>query len=172
MSSSRSFFEQVMFNKFYEADDDPPAEEIPAEPPDVDMPAEGEDPGAEMDMGMDMGGTENEEGEEELEISDKISLAMNANLYQRYLTLLNTVNQEISSIKNVNDIIYTVAPRSLETLQPLNKLAENLNLYLAHNFLDNNYSKNLLFYNKCLNLLKLLTQVFSQELKKGNTEEQ
>ena len=39
------------------------------------------------------------------------------------------------------------------------RLDENIRLYLKNSFINENYSKNLLFFNKCLNLLKLLNDI-------------
>ena len=152
---------------------DPP-EEAGTGPPDIDAPPDVTAPdfgaGDNMDDPM---ASENEEPQEEpLQVSEKISLAMNASLYQRFLTLLNTVNNQISSIKGNNDIIYAISPTSLDTIEPLTKLAENISLYLANSFLDCNYSKNRLFYNKCINLLKLLDNIFTKELRKHKAEEE
>jgi hypothetical protein len=125
------------------------------------------------DLGdQDFGGDESS-GDEELvepEISEKLSTVMNATLYQRFLTLHNTIDNQLTSLKGSNDVIYAVSPKALEAIEPLSKLGENIGLYLSHNFLDSNYSKNLLFYNKCLNLLNMLNAIFSRELKRGKSE--
>jgi hypothetical protein len=175
----KSLFEQVIFREAPE-DETPPADAMPADdaPPDtgggaggdLDAPPDIDDAGFGDDAGDELGG-DSEGEEEEVEISEKISLVMNANLYQRFLTLLNTVTNQLASLKGGNDIIYAFSPKALETIEPLGKLGDNIRLYLSHNFLDSNYSKNLLFYNKCLNLLKLLNETFSSELKKGKLEE-
>ena len=47
------------------------------------------------------------------------------------------------------------------------QLDENIRLYLKDIFLNENYSKNLLFFNKCLNLLNILNKIFSQKIRKG-----
>ena len=176
-----SLFERVVFGEADEEAPDisdpnlpeeaatgPPATDEMDAPPDVSAPDFGagtEDPLA-TNTGME------EEREEPLRVSEKISLAMNASLYQRFLTLLNTVNNQISTIKGNNDVIYSISPTSLETMEPLTKLSENLSMYLANNFLDCNYSKNRLFYNKCVNLLKLLDDQFTKELRKQKPQEE
>lgn len=104
---------------------------------------------------------------ENLELDDKISAIMNMNLYQRFLTLLNTINNQLSTIKGNSDILYTLSSSSLDVVGLLKKLDENIRLYLKNSFLNENYSKNLLFFNKCLNLLKLLNDVFDKNIRKG-----
>jgi|GEM_PF-2166485 len=133
-----------------------------------DMPEEfGEDEfGMEDDMGTD--GAENpDDPMQNLGLDDKISAIMNMNLYQRYLALLNTIGGQLTMIKNNSDMLYTLSAESLEIIESLKKLDENIRLYIKNSFLNENYSKNLLFFNKCLNLLKLLNDVFDSEIKKG-----
>jgi len=116
-----------------------------------------------------------EEGAEEnpddklknLGLDEKISAIMNMNLYQRYLSLLNTIGGQLTMIKNNSDILHTLSADSLDIVESLKKLDENIRLYLKNSFLNENYSKNLLFFNKCLNLLKLLNDVFDSNVKKG-----
>ena len=89
------------------------------------------------------------------------------NLYQRYLTLLNTNGSQLTMIKNNSDILFTLSKDSLSIVEKLKKLDENIRLYLKNSFLHENYSKNLLFFNKCLNLLKILNDIFDKEVRKG-----
>ena len=102
-----------------------------------------------------------------LGLDEKISAIMNQNLYQRYLALLNNINGQLTMIKNNSDILYTLSSDSLSIIDSLKKLDENIRLYLKNSFINENYSKNLLFFNKCLNLLKLLNDVFDSDIKKG-----
>lgn len=176
-------------------DDSPP--ELPVEdapgddmPPDLggdenfgddmgDMPPEmgGGDMGGEVMPGEEElagYGDENtgEEGEEEnpyanMGLDEKISNILNLNLYQRFLSLLNTLTSEITSLKDNNDMIQSLNEEALNIVEKLRKLEENVNLYLKNYFMNENYSKNLLFFNKCLNLLKLLNDSFSEMINKG-----
>lgn len=155
--------------------DDAPAD---AGPPDLD---DGGDAGTDDappdlgdDGGFDAGGDDfggddgdGENPEEEMMLDDKISAIMNMHLYQRFLELLSTLNNQISSVKNNADVLYSVAPDSTEYQQQLTKLDDNIHAYLDHYFTRNDYSKNLLFFNKCLNLLALLNQSFDDAVKKG-----
>jgi len=156
--------------------DDPP--EIPADDPGGGIGGgsmEGEAP-PDMDMG-DIGGgdaggvwdasAEGEGEQPELELDEKISTVMNQGLYQRFLALLNKIGNQLSMIKNNSDILYTLSHESLEIIGSLKKLDENIRLYLDNSFLNENYSKNLLFFNKCLNLLKLLNEIFEKNVQKG-----
>jgi len=184
--SSMSLFERVMF----EAPGDPPPD-IPDEaPPDTpegdaappDIPDVTDDPGGDIgggdppdinmdDMGSDSGGfgDTSEEGEEEQDVGldEKISTVMNQNLYQRFLSLLNKIGHQLSMIKNNSDMLYTLSNESLEVIGSLKKLDENIRLYITNSFMNENYSKNLLFFNKCLNLLKLLNDIFEKNIQKG-----
>lgn len=187
-----SLFERVIF----EAPGDPPPdmpagntvadvppdipEDIQDNPPDISGgddtsggSMEGEDP---PDIGMgddqgedsgDFGDTSANDGEEQPELSEKISTVMNQNLYQRFLSLLNNIGSQLSAIKNNSDVLYTLSSESLDIIESLKKLDENVRLYLNNSFLRENYSKNLLFFNKCLNLLKLLNDIFEKNVKKG-----
>lgn len=132
-----------------------------------DMPDEfGED-----DFSDDVSGDDSSDDPDQklknLGLDDKVSAIMNMNLYQRYLALLNTIGGQLTMIKNNSDILYTLSSDSLEIISSLKKLDENIRLYLKNSFLNENYSKNLLFFNKCLNLLKLLNDVFDSDIKKG-----
>lgn len=158
---------------------DPP--DIPDDAGDVsDEPAAGDGPPDMQDDGFgddtgydDTGGGEEEgsEGGEEnsnnLGLDEKISAIMNMNLYQRFLSLLNTIAGQLTMLKNNSDVLFSLSTDSLDTIDQLKKLDENIRLYLKNSFLNENYSKNLLFFNKCLNLLKLLNDVFDKNVKKG-----
>jgi hypothetical protein len=185
------FFKKII----YEAPDDPPdappdeappaPEPPPEDPPDIsdpvedtgggeaggpppDMPDMGGGDEPPPDMGGEEGGEQQEENpEENLELDEKISAIMNMNLYQRFLGLLDKIGNQLSSIKNNNDILFILSKDSIDIVTSLKKLEENLRLYLANYFQQSNYSKNLLFFNKCLNLLKLLNDSFEKNIKKG-----
>lgn len=92
---------------------------------------------------------------------------MNVQLYQKFLSLLNNIGSELTMCKINNDILYTLSPDTMNLVPALKKLDENIRLYLQNAFIHENYSKNLLFFNKCLNLLKLLNDVFDKDVKKG-----
>lgn len=166
--------------------------DMPEETPDTDdsPPDMGDDFGGDMgddappDMGSDDDGGFGDEGDDgfgdnsgaddsgendsnNLELDEKISSIMNMNLYQRYLTLLNTIGSQLTMIKNNSDILFTLSSDSLSIVEKLKKLDENIRLYLKNSFLHENYSKNLLFFNKCLNLLKLLNDIFDKDVRKG-----
>lgn len=135
-------------------------------PPDISDDAGGEfdDSGFEDDPGDG-----SEETDKNLGLDEKISAIMNMNLYQRYLSLLNQIASQLSMMKNNTDILHTISPESIDVIDSLKKLDENIRLYIKNTFLNENYSKNLLFFNKCLNLLKLLNDVFDTNIKKGLT---
>ena len=155
-------------------------------PPDMpDTDAGGTDDTGAMDAPPDMGGDDdfgdaamddgtgeesenNQEGEQPIEgLDEKVSAIMNQQLYQKFLSMLNTIGSQLSQLKSNSDILYAISPESLEIKEQLSKLDENIRLHLKNSFLDDNYSKNLLFFNKCLNLLKLLNDNFSNQIKKG-----
>lgn len=139
-------------------------------PPDIgdeDDYGGGDDEG----YGGDEGGDENEEGKDEnkdLHLDDKVSAVMNMTLYQRFLSLLNTISSHQSMINTNSDVLYTINPQAFNDNQKaLSKLEENIRIYLTDLFVNENYSKNLLFFNKCLNLLKLLDDTFGRNIRKG-----
>ena len=69
-------------------------------------------------------------------------------------------------------MIYTLSDQTSSIIAPLKKLDENVRLYMSNIFLEENYSRNLLFFNKCLNLLKLLNDSFDASIQKGIKDKQ
>ena len=112
-------------------------------------------------------GEDSSPNNQNLGIDDKVSAIMNMNLYQRYLSLLNNIGNQLTMIKHNNDILYTLTDTIVDTTIALKKLDENIRLYLKNYFINENYSKNLLYFNKCLNLLKLLNDSFDANIKKS-----
>lgn len=163
---------------------DPPADDGPPDIPDDvgtesdnDAPPDmtDEDPSDDGlgDTGFDDGQQQEEEDPNKtMKLDTKVSTVMNVNLYQRYLTLLNTINTQLSMIKNNGDMIYTLSDQTSSIIASLKKLDENVRLYMSNIFLEENYSRNLLFFNKCLNLLKLLNDSFDASIQKGIKDKQ
>ena len=163
---------------------DPPADDAPPDIPDTvgtesdnDAPPDmtEEDPSDDGlgDTGFDDGQQQEEEDPNKtMKLDAKVSTVMNVNLYQRYLTLLNTINTQLSMIKNNGDMIYTLSDQTSSIIASLKKLDENVRLYMSNIFLEENYSRNLLFFNKCLNLLKLLNDSFDASIQKGIKDKQ
>lgn len=145
---------------------DPPADEgsgDPDAPPDL-----GGDDSFDGAGGDNGSGDGTEDGEDpNAGLDDKVSDIMNVQLYQKFLSLLNNIGSELTMCKINNDILYTLSPDTMNLVPALKKLDENIRLYLQNAFIHENYSKNLLFFNKCLNLLKLLNDVFDKDVKKG-----
>jgi len=121
------------------------------------------------DTGEDnIGDEENNGGEEKPpHLSDKVSNIMNLSIYQKFTVLLNKIENQLSSIKNNQDIINQLYPDVAGYTQALRKLEENIQLYLNNQFMNENAGKNILFFNKCLNLLKLLNDKFDANISKG-----
>lgn len=137
--------------------------------------------GSPPDFGDDEGGFGDEEGatdeeggedqKEPMDLDDKVSAIMNANLYTRFLTMLTNIEAQMSQMKSNADIVYTLSPDASDMYNKYKQLDDNIRLYLNNSFIDENYSKNLLFFNKCLNLLKLLNDSFSSYVNKGIREQ-
>lgn len=137
--------------------------------------------GSPPDFGDDEGGFGDEDGatdeeggedqKEPMDLDDKVSAIMNANLYTRFLTMLTNIEAQMSQMKSNADIVYTLSPDASEMYNKYKQLDDNIRLYLNNSFIDENYSKNLLFFNKCLNLLKLLNDSFSSYVNKGIREQ-
>lgn len=163
---------------------DPPANDAPPDIPDdvgtesdndapPDMTDEDPSDAGLGDTGFDDGQQQEEEDPNKtMKLDAKVSTVMNVNLYQRYLTLLNTINTQLSMIKNNGDMIYTLSDQTSSIIASLKKLDENIRLYMSNIFLEENYSRNLLFFNKCLNLLKLLNDSFDASIQKGIKDKQ
>lgn len=163
---------------------DPPANDAPPDIPDdvgtesdndapPDMTDEDPSDAGLGDTGFDDGQQQEEEDPNKtMKLDAKVSTVMNVNLYQRYLTLLNTINTQLSMIKNNGDMIYTLSDQTSSIIASLKKLDENVRLYMSNIFLEENYSRNLLFFNKCLNLLKLLNDSFDASIQKGIKDKQ
>lgn len=134
-------------------------------PPDISDGIDGDfdNQDSEEEIGNDV----NSSIENNLDLDEKISAIMNMNLYQRYLALLNQIAAQLAMMKDSTDILHSVSPESVNIIDSLKKLDENIRLYIKNTFLNENYSKNLLFFNKCLNLLKLLNDIFDKNVKKG-----
>ena len=183
MSVEPNIFEKFLFEA---PEDEVPPDMVDSTPPEVPDGAENEAPPPDMpdiedsmasgdeppDMPDEFGTDDfaNDDADltgmdtpedplQDLGLDDKVSAIMNMNLYQRYLALLNTIGGQLTMIKNNSDILYTLSSDSLDILDSLKKLDENIRLYLKNYFLNENYSKNLLFFNKCLNLLKFLITI-------------
>ena len=131
----------------------------------------------EDDMGGDEFGGEEEgsDGDEEqkqepLDLDEKVSAIMNAKLYSRFLTMLNNLGSQMNQLKQNSDMIYSLSPEASNILSKYKNLDDNIRLYLKNSFIDENYSSNILFFNKCLNLLKLLNDSFSSYVNKGFKE--
>ncbi len=197
MGKNLSLFEKFLFEAPNEDPPDAPAAtgppDMPADaasqdgPPDMgdfggddaggddgggmpDMGDMGDDGGDDGGFGGDTGGDEgqgDQEGTDQLQLDDKVDAIMNMQLYQRYLSLLNTIGSQLTMIKNNSDVLYTLSAESIDVIESLKKLDENVRLYIKNSFLHENYSKNLLFFNKCLNLLKLLNDVFDGNVQRG-----
>ena len=176
------FFEKVLLE---EGEESPPAEDPSAEgtdPPDMGSDIESEfggddisggsdDSSFDTDFGSDdSSGGDNEE-KEEPSFGEKISNVLNSKLYQRYLSLLNRVENQILAIKNNLDIFNIIYRDSAEPIEILKKLSENIRIYLNEFFLKENYSKNLLFFNKCINLYKLLNDQIIKLMKRIKDDE-
>lgn len=169
-------YKQVMMEAPADPPPDLPEDTTPDDPPDLPEDDMGDfAPDAGMDMmggdpggfGMDPNDPNQMQQGQEMELDEKISTIMNMNLYQKFLTLLNNIGNQLNVIKSNSDVLYTLSSESLEIVGSLKKLDENIHLYLSNYFQLENYSKNLLFYHKCLNLLKLLNDIFEKEIKKG-----
>lgn len=180
------------FERFlYEApDDDPPdiqgnQEEEDTGPPDIgdmgdDGPPDVSDVGDDgpPDLGDEFGDDQSGDGmgedytddqstDENLGLDEKISAIMNQSLYKRFLTLLNKIGNQISSVNDSSDILHSLSPESINIIDSLKRLDENIRMYLKNYFINENYSKNQLFFNKCLNLLSLLDITFDKNIQKG-----
>ena len=160
-----------------DATNDPP----PDIPDDDTTTDDTTDDGPPPDMGdddsMDDFGTddtepnEDEEGSsKKLGLDEKVSAIMNMNLYQRFMTMLTKITTQIGAMKNNMDVLHAITPEVIEVMESLSRLEENIRLYLKNNFTTENYSKNLLFFNKCLNLMKLLNDSFDKAIRKGIKE--
>lgn len=149
--------------------DDNPSEDVDTGTLSDDEPPELPDDFNDDELGDDLSDNFSNTDDQinNLGLDDKVSAIMNMNLYQRYLTLLNTIGRQLNMIKNNSDIIYSLSSDSLTIVEALTKLDENIRLYIKNSFINENYSKNLLFFNKCLNLLKLINDVFDRDVKKG-----
>lgn len=168
-----SLFERV----FFEApEDDPPDMTPPAmddAPPDMggaDDPPPDIDPG-DMDMDAGDGGfgyeDDAEDGDvENLNFDDKISIIMNQRLYERFIKLHMTLKNQLKIFNKNMDLIDAISDKNDSILTSLTKLNENVEEYMSEYFMNENYSKNLLFFNKCINLYNLLQKTFDKEIKR------
>lgn len=188
MEKTLSFFEQVLLEA---PGDETPPEDVSPEPTQdagspPDMPdigggdnQDGEESPPDMqddtqpddDFGSDFGSDDNDQQNDQdqnnLGIDEKISNILNKLLYDKFLTLLNQIGSQISNIKNNNEILHSLVPNLGEISEEFKRLDESIRLYINDSFIYENSSKNLLFFNQCLNALKLLNEKFSHEINKG-----
>lgn len=142
-------------------DDPPDLGDIGEEPLDDEPPDIGDD----FQDGEQAPSDENQINVDDL--GGKVSAILNHQLYQRFLNLLTSIGGQLTSLKNNIDVLYVLTTEVDEIEMSLKKLDENIRIYLKSNFLQENYSKNLLFYNKCINLLSLLNDSFNAKVSKG-----
>ncbi len=151
--------------------------DVSDEPPSVDdiggvddAPPDMGDGGFEDDFSDDDLVEDDSGGTETQKLDDKLSAIMNVTLYQTFLSLIGDINEQLSTIKNNTDMFYTLSNESLDVVPSLKKLDENIRLYLKNTFIHERYEKNLLFFNKCMNLYKLLGDKFNADISKGIKE--
>lgn len=195
-----NIFEQYLYLNEAPGDEESPpdiGEEAPPEDmPDIDdgmmdnggdMPDMPDMPDMNMDgdMDMDMGGGDMGDGgfsdeqqgdngdlpDENLAVNDKVSLLMNVNLYNHYLSLRDKLRSELSATNNNKDILFSLSDDIVDIIKALDKLEDNLSTYMRNLFNNESYSKNLLFFNKCVNLYNLIIDNFNDVVKEGIRKE-
>lgn len=137
------------------------------DPPDI---GGGDDGGYGGDDGFGDTGGGGDGGNKKEEItglSDKVSTVLNERLYKQVLALLSQITIKKEMVRDNIDMIRTIDPDATDITEDLTRLEDNIREYSDHTFLDENYSKNMLFYTKCLNLFNLLCARFSERLSKG-----
>lgn len=168
-----------------EDDANNPPPDVPEDNPPPDLNDTGADdapmdepPDLDENFGEEEGGFDEDENNQQPQedekpeinvdnLSGKVSAILNEQLYQRFLSMLTTLGNQISLLKNNNDVLRVVTKDIGEISTSYTKLDENIRMYLTNIFINENYSKNLLFYNKCLNLMALLNESFDKKVSKG-----
>ena len=155
----------------------PAADEAPADDDNPPEMGDEDNTGGEDDSPPDMGDEDfgdfggdtdlDDTQSSSMKLDDKVSTILNMNLYQRFLTLLTDIGTKINSLKSNADVLYVVSDQTPETVKSFRLLDENIRLYLTNNFTSERYESNLLFFNKCLNLYKLLNDKFNDNISKG-----
>lgn len=151
-------------------DDAPPDADNTATPVEAPPDIGGDDFGSnDMESDMDLGGNEEEKPSEDEPqgLDNKVSAVLNSGLYKKTLTLLSEITKKKETIKDNIDIIRTLDPDSVIIQEQLERLEDNIRDYNEHHFLSENYSKNLLFYTKCLNLYNQIVLQFSEKINKA-----
>ena len=152
------------------ADDNPPdmGDDVAADEPmddegGLDGPPDiGDDFGDEDSFTDDTG-----EDTQNLTIDEKISSILNVNLYKNYLSLLSDIGTQLNTIKNNIDIFQAISDKTEETVTAIKNLDKNLRTYMMDTFQDERYENNMLFYNKCKALYKLLNEKFEKDIRKS-----
>lgn len=159
------------------AEDDAPADDSPPDmddggdmddedPPDIGGGGDGYD--ADDGFGDSAAGDDNGNKKEEITgLSNKVSAVLNERLYKQVLALLSQITVKKEMVRDNIDMIRTIDPDATGITEDLTRLEENIRDYSDHTFLNENYSSNMLFYTKCLNLFNLLCARFSERLSKG-----
>lgn len=130
-------------------------------PPDID------DDGSDDDTGYD---DSEEIAKENMHLNDKTSAILNVRLYQSFLNLITDISSHLTILEDNRDIFNSLSKDSTDIIPALKKLDDNIRIYLSDTFANERYEKNLLFFNKCLNLFKLLDDKFSDQISKGIKE--
>lgn len=162
-------------------DNTPPPDipDVPEPPPPPQEYDQQGDNGQEEDYSdyadNDQGGDQQNNGEGgdkkgEPEFSEKISNILNVKLYQRYIQLLSKIENQLITIKNNTDIFTILFKSSGDSIDILKKLDENIRLYIKYYFVKENYSKNLLFFNKCINLFKINNDLLNKSMKHNSSD--
>ena len=121
------------------------------------------------DTGFDSDISE-DDGAPEMKFGDKVSSILNAGLYQNYLELVSNISSQLSTIKTNSDILYAITDDMEIIIESLRKLEENIRIYIDTFYINKRYEENLLFYNKCKNLNRLINDKFDQAIHKGIKE--
>lgn len=113
------------------------------------------------------GGSGQQQSQEDITFGEKISNILNKKLYQRYLTLLNRIENQLLTIKNNLDIFTLLISDNDSNVNVLKKLNENIRTYINEYFANEDYSKNQLFFDKCINLYKLTNEELTKVMRKN-----
>lgn len=135
------------------------------EPPDL-----GGDDGTEDFNDDSFGDEEVQDPNQNMQLDEKIRAIMNENLYSSYLKLLNEISGQLANIRANNDIFRTLYDDSDDIVGELSRLEENMRVYINKKYINQDFGANRLFYDKCLNLLKILNTIFDKKIRKGIKE--
>lgn len=177
-----------LFTKYLFEADEP--EETSIDPPEVEMDEdpiddtlddnpppdiETDDTDISIDDNIDYSDTNFEDQDstdkqEDLFVDEKIELIMKKDLYNKYLKLINAINDIEGNFINNNDAIFSKSPEASKLISNISKLKRNTMEYATFYFMDKPYAASMILFEKLMVYFEIIISKFQDLMKKANKE--